>query len=843
MKDLLIVGGGMVSHRLVEALASRGATSQFRITLLTEEPRPPYDRVSMSKYFDAGTAEPLLLASPGWYAGAGVEVRLSTRVCAIDRAARTVTAAGGETFGYDALVLTTGSRPFVPPVQGHDAPGCFVYRALSDLDAIRDHVRSLDGPVTGVVIGGGLLGLEAAGALRGLGADTHVVELAPRLMPAQVDEVGGRVLLGHIASRGLTVHCGAKTEAIEAGAPGGPVARLRLSSELAGEYCLDARVVVFSAGIRPRDDLAAACGLPAGPRGGFLVDRSCRTPDPAIWAAGECAAVEGTTYGLVAPGYSMAEVVAAQLLGGHAEFGRPSLATKLKLLDVDVASFGDAHGAGSGAQEVRFDDPVAGTYSKLVVGADGRTLLGGILIGDAARYQALAPLVGRALPRPPRELIGMGGGSGSGLTVTDLPDEALICTCNAVDKGTICSAVRDGACTVALVKKQTKAGTGCGSCLPSVEKLRRAELAAAGAQVSDALCEHFPFSRAQLYDLVRLHGYRSFGELAAAHGQGLGCEICRPVVASILASRTGQYVLGGERAALQDTNDHLLANIQKNGTYSVVPRIPGGEISPARLAVLAAVAADFGLYVKITGAQRIDLLGARAEQLPAIWRRLIDAGFESGHAYGKSFRTMKSCVGSTWCRYGVQDSVGLAIRLELRYRGLRSPHKIKGAVSGCSRECAEAQGKDIGVIATEKGWNLYVGGNGGYQPQHAKLFAQDLGEETLIRYIDRVLLYYIATADRLERTASWLNRLDGGVTSLRQVVIDDSLGMCAEWDAHMQALADSYECEWKRTLEDPMALRNFVSFVNAPGQPDPDIAFVTERGQPRPLAVSLAGQR
>jgi nitrite reductase (NADH) large subunit len=694
-----------------------------------------------------------------------------------------------------------------------------------------------------VVVGGGLLGLEAAGALRGLGADTHVVELAPRLMPVQVDEPGGRVLRDHITRRGLTVHCGARIEAVETVGPDGPVAGARLaggqatSGDAGGSTLLSAQIVVFSAGVRPRDELAGTCGLPTGPRGGFATDGSCRTPDPAIWAIGECAAVDGTCYGLVAPGYSMAGVVADRLLGGDAALGRPDLSTKLKLLDVEVASFGDAHAAADGALEVRMDDPVAGVYRKLVVDPDGRKLLGGILVGDAAAYQVLAPMVGRRLPRAPRELVTgttAGGSGGSPLSVTDLPDEALICACNAVSKGAICAAVADGSRTVPALKKQTRAGTGCGSCVPSLERLRRAELAAAGEAVSSALCEHFSHSRQALYDLVRVRGHRSFGEVLAAHGTGQGCEICRPAVASILASRTGGYVLGGDQAAIQDTNDHLLANMQKDGTYSVVPRVPGGEITPARLAVLAQVAGDFGLYVKITGGQRIDLLGARAEQLPAIWQRLVSAGFESGHAYGKAFRTMKSCVGTTWCRYGVQDSVGLAVRLELRYRGLRAPHKIKGAVSGCSRECAEAQGKDIGVIATEQGWNLYVGGNGGFRPQHALLFARDLDEGRLIRYIDRILLYYVATADRLERTASWLNRLEGGLAHLRRVVIDDSLGLGAEWEAHMQALADGYECEWKRTLADPDALRNFVSFVNAPGEPDPDIRFVTERGLPRP---------
>ena len=311
--------------------------------------------------------------------------------------------------------------------------------------------------------------------------------------------------------------------------------------------------------------------------------------------------------------------------------------------------------------------------------------------------------------------------------------------------------------------------------------------------------------------------------------------MCKPAVASILASQLNGHVLDESTVALQDTNDAYLANIQRNGTYSVVPRVPGGEITPDKLIVIGEVARDFALYTKITGGQRIDLLGARLEQLPAIWRRLVDAGFESGHAYGKSLRTVKSCVGSTWCRYGVQDSVRLAIDLENRYRGLRSPHKIKAGVSGCARECAEARGKDFGVIATEKGWNLYVGGNGGANPAHAQLLATDLDTETLVRYVDRFLMYYIRTADRLQRTSTWIGALDGGLDRVRAVVVDDELGLGAELEADMARHVDTYFDEWRATLEDPEKLSRFVSFVNAPGTPDPTIAFTTERGQIQPV--------
>jgi len=304
-------------------------------------------------------------------------------------------------------------------------------------------------------------------------------------------------------------------------------------------------------------------------------------------------------------------------------------------------------------------------------------------------------------------------------------------------------------------------------------------------------------------------------------------------VASILASQYNEFVLKPDKAVLQDTNDYYLANMQKDGSYSVVPRIPGGEITPEKLLVIGQVARKYGLYTKITGGQRIDLFGAQVNQLPAIWSELIEAGFESGHAYGKSLRTVKSCVGSTWCRYGVQDSVGFAIELENRYKGLRSPHKLKFAVSGCTRECAEAQSKDVGVIATEKGWNLYVCGNGGMKPRHADLLAADLDRDTLIRFVDRFLMFYVRTADRLQRTSVWLENLEGGLDYLKSVVCEDKLGIAAELEAAMQLVIGTYECEWKKAVQTPEIRKRFRHFVNSE-KLDANIVLVEERGQPRP---------
>ncbi|HEX6450107.1 MAG TPA: nitrite reductase large subunit NirB [Trebonia sp.] len=817
---VLVIGHGMVGHRFVAALTERD--EDVSVTVLSEEPRPAYDRVALSSFFDGADGETLRLPELD---PEQVDLRLGVAATSIDRDRQVVVTSDGEEIGYDELVLATGSYPFVPPVAGHDAPGCFVYRTLDDLDAIR---QAAGGARTGIVVGGGLLGLEAANALRLLGLAPHVVELAPHLMAAQIDEGGGALLAGLVSDLGVTAHCGAATAKVTTNPGTGRVTGVALAD---GTH-IGAGIVVFAAGVRPRDRLARDCGLETGPRGGVVVDETCRSAtDPHVWAIGEVACLGGQVFGLVAPGYAMAETAAGRLLGGEATFPGADLSTKLKLLGVDVASFGDAKARTPGALEVVVNDPVRRAYGKLVVSDDATTLLGGILVGDASRYAMLRAMVGAPLSEDPSALI-TGGNIRSGEResgVGALPGAAQICSCNAVTKERLLAAIAGGeAADVPGLKACTRAGTGCGSCVPTMKQL----LESAGVEQSRAICEHFAVSRAELLQIIAGAGIRTFTEVIERHGRGRGCDLCKPAVASILASlHSGDHILDGERGALQDTNDRHLANMQRNGTYSVVPRVPGGEITPARLKVLAEVAEDFGLYTKITGGQRIDLFGARLEQLPRIWKRLVDAGFESGHAYGKALRTVKSCVGSTWCRYGVQDSVGMAIELELRYRGLRSPHKVKGGVSGCARECAEARSKDFGVIATEHGWNLYVGGNGGFRPRHADLLVQDVSREELIAIIDRFLMFYIRTADRLQRTASWIEAMDGGLSHLRSVIVDDSLGICGSLDEAMAAHVAQYHDEWRAVLTDPRRLAKFTSFVNAPGAPDPMITFTEERGQ------------
>jgi nitrite reductase (NADH) large subunit len=838
-RHVVVVGHGMVGHRFVEALRARDTERSWRVTVLAEEVDAAYDRVGLTGYTQHWDRDLLALPGNEYPNDDLVELRLGSRVTEIDRDNKAVVTADGERVGYDALVLATGSYAFVPPVPGRDLPACHVYRTLDDLDAIRADAASA---TAGVVIGGGLLGLEAANALRTFGLEAHVVELAPRLMAQQLDEAGGALLGRMIAELGISVYAGVGLDSIQPAQRNRPVRRSAADNSvratLSDGTVIDAGLVVFAAGVRPRDELARGTGLEIADRGGVVTDLSCATADPNIYAIGEVAAIEGRCYGLVGPGYTSAEVVADRLLGGAAEFPGADMSTKLKLLGVDVASFGDALGATPDCLEVAVNDAVNQTYAKLVLSDDAKTLLGGVLVGDASAYGVLRPMVGEPLPGDPMALIGPAG-SGGGTTqlgVGALPTAAQICSCNNVTKGDLTHAIAGGCTDVPGLKGCTAAGTSCGSCVPLLKQLLEAE----GVEQSKALCEHFDQSRTELFEIITAgpsDSTRTFSGLLERFGTGKGCDICKPAVASILASTGSDHILDGEQASLQDSNDHFLANIQRNGSYSVVPRVPGGDITPEQLILIGEIARDFNLYTKITGGQRIDLFGARVDQLPEIWRRLVEGGMESGHAYGKALRTVKSCVGSDWCRYGQQDSVQMAINLELRYRGLRAPHKIKMAVSGCARECAEARGKDVGVIATENGWNLYVGGNGGMTPKHAQLLAGDLDDDTLVRYIDRFLMFYIRTADRLQRTAPWVEQLHGGMDHLRDVVCNDSLGLAAEFEEAMERHVAGYACEWKGVLEDPDKLSRFVSFVNAPDVADPTVTFTERSGRKVPIGM------
>jgi NAD(P)H-dependent nitrite reductase large subunit/NAD(P)H-dependent nitrite reductase small subunit len=823
MRRIVVIGHGMVGHRFCEKLVEHDRDRRHRLIVFGREPRPAYDRVHLTEYFAHRDASRLRLGTAAWYAQHGIELRVGTPIVRIDRARRAVIADGGDAFDYDALVLATGSAPFVPPVHGIDTPGVYVYRTIEDLDAI---AAQLGHARRAVVIGGGLLGLEAARAVLDAGLETHVLEVAPRLMPRQLDAVGGALLEASIRRLGVHVHLGARIAAITGGD------RVR-EVELVGEPAIPADLVIVSAGIQPCDELARDAGILTGERGGVVVDDRLRTSDEHVFAIGEVALHDGTIYGLVAPGYEMAEVLARHLIGEDAAFRGADRSAKLKLLGTDVASFGDPFRDPRNTKVVAYEDQLRGVYQKLVLTPDGRQLVGGILVGDTQDYVRLVHLARTGVPVD--GALPVFGRSAA--ASPELADDAPVCSCNHVLAGAIRAGIRAASLsTVAEIKGCTRAGTGCGGCLPVVADLLAAELARSGRAAKQVLCEHFAHSRQELFEIVAATGIRTFGALIDAHGTGTGCEVCKPTVASILASTYNEPVLAPPHRSLQDSNDRFLANIQKNGTYSVVPRIPAGEVTPDQLIAIGQVARRYGLYTKITGGQRIDLFGARLEQLPEIWQELIAAGFESGHAYGKAMRTVKSCVGSTWCRYGVQDSTALAIRVEHRYKGIRAPHKLKGAVSGCVRECAEAQSKDFGLIATERGWNVHVCGNGGAKPRHAELLAADVDEDTAIRLLDRFIMFYVSTADRLTRTSVWLDKMTGGIAHLRDVVVNDSLGVAAELERRMQHLVDTYACEWRDVVNDPVKRAQFRHFANDAGGDD-TIASVVERGQRRPAGA------
>jgi nitrite reductase (NADH) large subunit len=828
-QQIIVIGNGMVGYKFCEKLKSK--TSSFNLIVFGEEPRRAYDRVHLSEYFNGKTAEDLSLSTETWYDEQEITLYLNTPVTAINRAEKKVYTANGLSYDYDFLVFATGSAAFVPNIEGIEKEGVFVYRTIEDLDLISSYAQKAQ---TAAVIGGGLLGLEAAKALIDLGiTETSIIEFASRLMPRQIDPAGSDMLKSKLTDLGLKILLNKNTSLIEGEKS---ITALKFSDD--SHLAVD--MLVISAGIKPRDELAKACGLEVGPRGGIVVNEKMLTNDPSVFAIGECALYDGMIYGLIAPGYEMAEVVATHLAeNGDKTFNGFDMSTKLKLIGVDVASFGDNFINEPDCRTIVFEDKHKGIYKRINISNDGKYLLGGILIGDAAAYNMLLQTATNNIPLPehPEELIlgSRGGAEGSASGgLENLPDSALICSCEGITKGGICSAVTDQECeNIDQIKKCTKAGTGCGGCIPMVKDLMLYTMKAQGKYVRNVICEHFNYSRQELYDLIHIHEIKSYDEVLDSLGKGDGCEVCKPLVSSILASLWNEMILQKGNDTAQDSNDRFLANIQKGGSYSVVPRIPGGEITPEKLIVIGEVAQKYGQYTKIKGGQRIDLFGAHLSDLPKIWEELINAGFESGHAYGKALRTVKSCVGSTWCRFGLQDSVSFAIEVEERYRGIRAPHKIKSAVSGCIRECAEAQSKDFGIIATEKGWNLYVCGNGGSKPQHALLLATDLDSETCIRYIDRFLMFYIRTADPLTRTATWLNKMDGGIDYLRNVVVNDSLGMAAKWEAEMEGLVAAYQCEWKTAIENPAIRKRFSHFVNAPEEKDPTIQFVDMRGQKR----------
>ncbi|KAF3905146.1 hypothetical protein ABW21_db0208336 [Orbilia brochopaga] len=719
----------------------------------------------------------------------------------------------------------------------------------------------------GCVVGGGLLGLEAAKALLDLSTygKVKLIERNRWLLSRQLDADAGSLVVEKVKELGVDVILQKR------------VAKIETTSEnqVSGVTFEDGdtvqtSTVCFAIGIRSQDELARKAGLLCNEKnGGIVVDERLQTSDPHIYAIGECASWDNQTFGLIAPGIEMADVLAFNLTQAknHVDrkFKRPDLSTKLKLLGVDVASFGDFFADRDGPKEVpgrhgaaarrkaapnangvdtpavkalTYKDPFQGVYKKYLFTLDGKYLLGGMMIGDTKDYIKLVAMVKskKALEVPPADFI-LGSQKTSDDGLDDLDDDTQICSCHNVTKGDVVTQTKNGTCkSIGDVKSCTKAGTGCGGCLPLVTTIFNNTMKSMGAEISNHICPHFAYSRADLFHIVSIKNLTTFTDIMAQYGReptSVGCEVCKPAIGSILSSLFNRHVMDKDLHAVQDTNDKFLANIQRNGTFSVIPRVVGGEITPDKLITIGTVAKRYGLYCKITGGQRIDMFGARKGDLLAIWQELVDAGMESGHAYAKSLRTIKSCVGTTWCRFGIGDSVGMAVRLEQRYKSIRSPHKLKSGVSGCVRECAEAQSKDFGLIATEKGYNVFVGGNGGMKPRHAELLAKDVPPDEVTPLLDRYLMFYIRTADKLQRTARWLEALPGGIKYLREVIIDDKLGICAALETQMQQLIDTYFCEWKEVLGNPERRRMFSQFANT-SETQETMEVVSERSQTRP---------
>ncbi|KAK5118751.1 hypothetical protein LTR85_007957 [Meristemomyces frigidus] len=876
-KRVVVVGLGMVGISFIEKLMKFDVKRrEYDVIVIGEEAHLAYNRVGLTSFFQHREVENLYLNPASWYASmpeGSLNYHLNTLVTSVDTEKKTVETSQGQTVPYDILVLATGSDAVLPRhTPGHDAKGVFVYRTIEDLQKLIEFSATKKG-TTGAVVGGGLLGLEAAKAMMDLEnfGQVKLIERNRWVLSRQLDSDAGNMVLEQVRALGLDVLLSKRVGRIDTDEENNVTGVTFEDGEK-----MDCTCICFAIGIKARDELARQSGIKCADRGGGIVinpDLSTSAPD--VYAIGECASWESQTFGLIAPGIEMADVLAFNFTQAKAHqartFKSPDLSTKLKLLGVEVASFGDffadrdgpkdlpvkRHGGKkegtieakdrvkgltdgpppSPVKALTYKDPFQQIYKKYLFTMDGKYLLGGMMIGDTKDYVKLVPMVKnkKALEVPPSELI-VGASKGDDDSA-DLDDDTQVCSCHNVLKGDIATAVKDGTCkSIGDVKSCTKAGTGCGGCMPLIQTIFNKTMMSMGQEVKNHLCPHFEYSRADLFNIIYVKKLQSFTEIMAQCGkdpESLGCEACKPTIGSIIASLFNKHIIDSERRGLQDTNDRFLANIQRNGTFSVIPRVSGGEITADKLIVIGTVAKKYGLYCKITGGQRIDMFGARKQDLPAIWQFLIDGGMESGHAYAKSLRTVKSCVGTTWCRFGLADSVGMAVRLEERYKSIRSPHKIKGGVSGCVRECAEAQNKDFGLIATEKGYNIFVGGNGGAKPRHSELLAKDVPPDDIVPMLDRYLAFYIRTADKLQRTARWIENLPGGIKYLREVILEDKLGICADLEKQMEDLVGSFFCEWTEVLNSPERMKLFSQFANT-DEGVQTIENVEDRGQQRP---------
>ncbi len=788
---LVVIGNGMAGARTVEEILERGGPDRFAITVFGEEPYGNYNRILLSNVLSGTEDEAgIFLNSLSWYAENGIELRASVRVVRIDRFAKVVHADDGSVTSYDKLVIATGSRPFVPPIDGlYNArrgfhQGVFTFRTIDDTRRMvryaRDHERA-------VVIGGGLLGLEAARGLQGHGVRVTLVHAASHLMNAQLDAQGGAVLKRNVERLGIAVELDARTEAV-LGKDG--VTGVRFADGRA----IPCDMVVVAAGVRPRTELAQLSGLPV--ERAIVVDDQLRILDePDIYAVGECVQHRGQTYGLVAPLWEQAKVLADHVTGKNrkAAYHGSRTATKLKVAGVDVAAMGVTVPEREDDEFVVFSEPGHGVYKSVIIRDD--RLIGATLLGDVGRVGFLMQAFDRGLPLPEervRLLFDLGGPPVE-VSAAELDDGAQVCNCNGVSKSTLVSAVHDGIKTVTGVMDATRAGKGCGSCKSLVAQI--VEWAADGAAEEDPSATWYvpgvPMGKPELMAAIHARQLKSVSAVFDALAGGREDAKSKMGLVSLLRMMWGdEYV--DERGA-RFINDRVHANVQKDGTFSVVPQMKGGCTTPAQLRRIADVADKYAVpLVKLTGGQRIDLLGVRKEDLPQVW---ADLDMPSGYAYGKSFRTVKTCVGSDYCRFGVGDSTTLGIAIETRFQGLESPGKMKLAVSGCPRNCAEAYVKDLGVVAIDGGrWEIYIGGAAGAHVRKGDLLATVDTPDEVVRLTGRFLQYYRENANWLERTYAFVPRI--GIERIRAIILDDRDGIAAALDARMQASVDGYRDPW-----------------------------------------------
>lgn len=777
---LVVIGNGMAGARLVEDILAV-SPDLFDITMFGDEPYGNYNRILLSNVLN-GTqdAKEIFLNPLSWYEENNVTLHAGHRVSAIDRDAKTVTA-GDLTVPYDYLVFATGSRPFIPPIPGTPLHGVFAFRTLDDCRNIAEYAK---GCKTAVVIGGGLLGLEAAKGLMTHNVEVTVVEMAPWLMSVQLDEAGGKVLGQTIAKLGITARTATSTKEL--------LGHVSVNGVKFGDGTeIPADMVVISAGIRPNAELAKECGVACDKA--ILVDDQLRTSDPSVFGVGECVQHNGMIYGLVAPLWEQTKVLAKVLTGvdATAAYSGSKIATKLKVMGVELASMGRINDLKPTDEVVQFAEPSRDVYWKAII-RDGK-VSAACLLGDLGPADDLMRLfqVGGDVPERRLELFFTANSEKKEASLADLPDSHQICDCNGVCKGTIVEAIKKGKCTVPAVGKATRAGTGCGSCKKLVKGLIEAVAGGVKADPSESwYVAAVPMDKPTLVAAVKERGLKSVSAVLRELGTG-DDEKSRNGLASMLKSIWGtEYI--DERDS-RFVNDRVHANIQKDGTFSVIPRIYGGVTTADDLIKIGEVAKKYDVpMVKVTGGQRIDLLGIKKEDLPKVW---ADLGMPSGYAYTKALRTVKTCVGSEFCRYGTNDSTGLGIDLEKKFQGFEFPAKVKLGVSGCPRNCAESTVKDVGVIATEGGeWEISVGGAAGAHVRKSEVLCRVKTKEEALRVIGRFLIYYRDNAKWIERTYDFVPRI--GLEKVRDIIVNDSLGICAQLDVEVEKTIAAYVDPW-----------------------------------------------